>query len=372
MRRGEGGWQTTARALQSTCEWNCFAGWGGSRVQRCVLFPWPKFFTFTSSESIRSMGESSGLQEKEGKPLTCITISHRRLVRREHFFYNNYQTLSSSSADSSRSWLHVENCTRVNTTIQVVSDFQRSCFFSISDAESWKEKTHSTELALQLKSVLISIVQSSSLKKARHEKLNTELKFNIGNTRFVLFCFFETVWSILKNGRFSHKHSGKRKGKKKNEKNSVITLGIVLIISTWLLPGFGNLFSCCWPIRVDFFAFNDFLWELMSDAAERRPNKKAERPFVVPEVIKPNHRAPWFAPCVFFHVCVCVQGCVCIHESKRERERERNIALYTLWEEAAGSALTSQNECIPFTQTHTRLSPPRKHTLWTYSTHIQR
>lgn len=129
MRRGEGGWQTTARALQSTCEWNCFAGWGGSRVQRCVLFPWPKFFTFKSSESIRSMGESSGLQEKEGKHLTCITISHRRLVRREHFFYNNYQTLSSSSADSSRSWLHVENCTRVNTTIQVVSDFQRSCFF---------------------------------------------------------------------------------------------------------------------------------------------------------------------------------------------------------------------------------------------------
>lgn len=220
MRRGEGGWQTTARALQSTCEWNCFACWGGSRVQRCVLFPWPKFFTFKSSESIRSMGESSGLQEKEGKPLTCITISHRRLVRREHFFYNNYQTLSSSSADSSRSWLHVENCTRVNTTIQVVSDFQRSCFFSISDAESWKEKTHSTELALQPKSVLISIVQSSSLKKARHEKLNTELKFNIGNTRFVLFCFFETVWSILKNGRFSHKHSGKRKGKKtKKQRN---------------------------------------------------------------------------------------------------------------------------------------------------------
>lgn len=118
----------------------------------------------------------------------------------------------------------------------------------------------------------------------------------------------------------------------KNQKNSVITLGIVLIISTWLLPGFGNLFSCCWPIRVDFFAFNDFLWELMSDAAERRPNKKAERPFVVPEVIKPNHRAPWFAPCVFFHVCVCVCKDVCVYMSLRERERERETSRYILFE----------------------------------------
>lgn len=164
--------------------------------------------------------------------------------------------------------------------------------------------------------------------------------------------------------------AGKEK-EKKPEKNSVITLGIVLIISTWLLPGFGNLFSCCWPIRVDFFAFNDFLWELMSDAAERRPNKKAERPFVVPEVIKPNHRAPWFAPCVFFHVCVCVQGCVCIHESKREREREKHRAIYSL---RGGCRLCSdESEWMHsfYTDTHSPLSSTQTHAVDVQYTHTE-
>lgn len=35
-------------------------------------------------------------------------------------------------------------------------------------------------------------------------------------------------------------------------KKNLITLGIMLIISTWLLPGFWNPFSGCWPIREDF------------------------------------------------------------------------------------------------------------------------
>ena len=166
-----------------------------------------------------------------------------------------------------------------------------------------EKKTHSVELALQSKSVLNFYCSKLWFeKKAWHEKLKTELKFNIGNTGFVLFCFFETVWSFLKNGRFSHKHSGKRKEKKQKKQRNYSWHHVdnQHLITSWFWEPFQLLLT----YQGGFFAFNDFLWELMSDAAERRPNKKAERPFVVPEVIKPNHGAPWYAPCVFFHVCV--------------------------------------------------------------------